>query len=141
MKRKGYNFRRAPHLTWRPADPKRDVGKDGTHIPTNYCVPVRCLDTNAVGNIKDAPCLPGLAHSRTNMAYGQWRKQNRGKYFWVRTKPALNPADFKIAEARMNNPEGWEQHWIDPYWTCPVYWIEDGTVWVSTAYRQTDPDE
>ena len=142
MKRKGYEFRRAPHLTWRHADETRDKGRDGTPIARGYFVPVRCQDCNAVGNIKDAPCLPGLAHSRTNMAYGPWRKRNQGKYFWERTKPVLNPADFKAAEERGDkNPEGWEQRWINPYWTCPVYWIEGNTVYQSTAYCNRDPED
>lgn len=164
MKRKGYDFQRANHLTHRPFNPeldlKRHVGKIPDPKSEDYSVvvsrkAVRKMMVRLNGfedpgqdSIKfyvarqQTPCLPFTGHSRTNMIYGTWRKQNRGRWFWVQTGPSLNPAQFKAAEAAGDdNPEGWEQQWISPHWTRPVYWIEDSKVYTATDYRYTDPKE
>jgi hypothetical protein len=135
MRRKGIdNFRRANHLTWRYADPKRDVDASGDPIHSGYAVPVRAADCEVLppnedngrlyydsDSIAEAPCLKGLRFSRSNMAYGPWRRQTRGRYFHVAAETCVR--------------------WFDVYWTCPVYWVEDNVVYRGTVYRHTDPQE
>ena len=148
VKRKGHNFRHAKGLTFRSALPT-DRTTDGGEIPWNYCVVVKtrsCLDENGEysSELRRVAPMHGTieGHSRTNMIYsGSWRKQNRHKWFQVQTKPSLNPTQFKAAEeAGDDNPEGWEVHLFDYYWTAPIYWIEDGCVFQDTRHRYSNPN-
>lgn len=152
MKRKGIDFRHAPHLACRDGDPKRDVNEDGRPIEWNYVVIVRLsqvetyIDEDGRSRytydaLKAAPCIPGLSHSRTNMAYGKWRKNSTGRGFWVQTKPSLTLAQHKASEAAGDdNPEGHVQKWFDNYWTCPVYWVEDAAVYQGTVRSYEEPN-
>lgn len=132
MKRKGIdNFRRVNHLTWRRGNPETDVDGYGRPIHDGYAVPVRVADCTVrrpddegrvyidPQSLEDAPCLPGLRFSRSNMAYGPWRRQTQGRWFCV---------------------DG-EQDWYTIYWTCPVYWIENNRVYRGTRHRHIDPQE
>lgn len=91
-------------------------------------------------DLNAAPCMPFDSWSRTNMVYGRWRRNSRGGWFGVRTKPQLTPAAYKAAEAAGDdNPEGWQDQWFDTYWTCPVYWVEDGQVYHGTIRTHETP--
>ena len=126
MIRKAIKFRPAPHLRWRNGDPIRDFDERGRPIQPNYVAITRAV----FGDPKDAPCLPGLSHSRTNMAYGPWRKRNRPINVWRKHK--TGEVTFR------NDPEG---TLIDQlcYWTCPVYWVEDARVYRGTIQRYDEP--
>jgi len=147
MKRKGINFKRAPHLTFRNPLPG-ETQTNGRPLRDHHVVIVRvkdCLDAD--GNFSqslraEAPMHGTVeGHSRSNFVYGgPWRKQSRGKWFHVQTKPTLTPAQYKAAEASgEDNPEGWTQQWFDNYWTAPMYWVEDGAVYSATRSTHTNP--
>lgn len=149
MKRKGIHFKYAPHLTFREGDPTRDFRSDGRPVEKHHIVIVRRskVEPDEKGDItwdqvQKAPCLPFSGHSRSNMVYGStYRKQTRGRWFEVQTKPTLNPAQFKAAEAAGDdNPEGWEQQWFDTYWTSTIYWVEDGCVYTAPDPTYRDPN-
>lgn len=154
MKRKGYEFKLARHLTFRDAqarDLESDTYKGSRRYkdPSAYrayavIVPVRaCINDEGEFDVEkreQAKALPFTGWSRTNMVYGAWRRQTRGRHFPIRTKPALTPAQYKVLEAAGDdNPEGWEQRWFEAYWTAPVYWIENGSVYTATRHTYEDP--
>lgn len=168
MKRKGYDFKPAQHLTFRgsrPEDVSMYLGKFGTdHVSRRpgggaYLVIVSKTQIEKTMRAQFgatpanhwrayrqateiAPCLPFSGHSRTNMIYGTWRKRNGGRWFNVRTKPSLNPAQYKEAErAGEENPEGWEEKWFDVHWTRPIYWVEKMQVYTATTYTHQNPKE
>jgi len=151
MRRKGYEFKRADHLTYRMYDPERDADRhtsgsepgSGSYVvivsykkcgqsgPCSYCGAASESACQAQGCLWDprvtqydvgqAPCLPFACWSRTNMLYGKWRKNKEGTGRWFRGGDSTN-------------------QWCETYWTCPVYWVEGGRVYTSTAYRKTDPE-
>lgn len=160
MRRKGIDFKLARHLTWRHFNAETDVDKCGGYDADyfarsphgSYCVIVRVSDCTidedeGTGrrylnreSVDNAPCIPFDAWSHANMVYGKWRRQTRGRWFWVQTKPNLTPAEYKAAEAAGDeNPEGYVQKWHDVYWTCAVYWVEGGYVYHGTVRSYTDP--
>ena len=149
MKRKGIKFKRAPHLTWRNPQ-KGDLDDQGRQIEGAYMVIVRvkdCLDENGDFShelLEKAPQHGRLAHSRTNMAYGPYRKINRRKGFWVQVRPHLTPAQYKEAERELElngtpipRSEEWQE--FEHYWSCPIYWVENGQVYQASASRYRDP--
>lgn len=152
MRRKGYDVRVVHHLTFRRGNPETDKDARGEAIHDGYVVPVRVKDCKprpaADGRIyldRDdllaAPCLPDLIFTRSNMAYGPWRKQTRGKYAWRLLDdldPALQAAYRENADkACIRHDHVWHYHEI--YWSRPVYWVEDGRVFRGTVYRYNDP--
>jgi len=114
MKRKGFEVRRANHLGYRLVqDGETDF--HGKAIHPGYVVIVsikKCRLYKKNGrqhyDPTNAPAIP-VVYSRSNMAYGKWRKGDGPNY--VRGK------------------------WAEKYWTCPVYWVEDGRVYQGTTYR------
>jgi hypothetical protein len=150
MRRKGYDFRLAPHLTFRTSEPEKDTDAHGDPLRAHMAVPVRLKDCEVMvdGHLHIAPrqarCLPNLTFTRTNMAYGPWRHRSRGKFAWRRLESlsAANQAYYR--EQAQEDPSiiqrGYVWTYCDEYWTRPVYWIEDGRVYRATAYSYTDPD-
>jgi hypothetical protein len=164
MRRKGSDFKRASHLTFRPAQ-ERDLqqhkgGMTRTWEPSQaaYCVIVpisRCLDANGDfdrAKRDAAECLPFDGWSRTNMVYGHgWRKQTRGARFWtwLSDLPAEDRANWLMQNAASpeicrifwndDKTDGRVAQWFDTYWTTTTYWVEDGRVYTATGRRPTDP--
>jgi len=156
MRRKGIEVRRVKHLIFRDGNPETDVDAHGDPIHSGYAVPVRVKDCKPrpaangdiyfdKADIEAAPCLPNLIFTRSNMAYGPWRKQTRGKYVW-RLLDSL-PEDermFVLGQAE-DEPalirNGYAMIFASVYWTRPVYWIEDGRVYRGVTYAYEDPKE
>lgn len=137
MRRDGFIFKPSKSLTYRYGNPTRDFDRDGKPIDSSYCAIIRYTGQ---GSLSATPCLPGLSYGRTNMAYGIWRKRSTGRWFTVQIRPALSPAEYKAYEARGEEPPPeTESKWFDTYWTCPVYWVENGRVYTSTHQRCSDP--
>jgi len=182
MKRKGHQFKRAHHLTFRDAQ-ERDLEPDTYkgRLPRAWkremaayavIVPVQaCLDDEDeasailrtaridLDKLQAAKALPFTGWSRTNMVYGVWRKQTRGRRFWVKldTLPknaqktwraghvedlAADRTTFSTAHYPWHEDEDGVQvhHWFDTYWTQAVYWIEDAVVYTATIHTHEDPD-
>jgi hypothetical protein len=142
MQRKGYNFKRAPHLAFRDIIPDFDGDKlrsDWRKAPkdyrSGYSVVVslkavwKVLGLKTWENaeweeyseaIKKVPCLPFTGWSRTNMIYGIWRKRNQ-------------PVSIDHGDGTC--------HWQEHYWTRTVYWIEDAQVFTATdrCYDEKKP--
>ena len=169
MRRKGYDFKLANHLTYRFFNPETDVDRcvdydaeyfeRSPHDSYVVIIPVKaCLDEN--GDFQEelrqaAQPIKFDNWSRTNMVYGAgWRKQTRGTRHWVRFAD-LEP-DEKAAliefehdhpgcpQVRWDNeegeaPDGWHAKWFDTYWTSTIYWVENGRVYTATTRRMTDP--
>jgi len=164
MRRKGLDFKRAPHLTWRHFNPETDVPQcKSKHYDADYfersphtsyvvIVPVSRCEVGPEGyltreSIEAAKCLPFDAWSRTNMVYGHgWRKQTRGARFWV------NLSDLTAEERQAweesapeeihwneDKTEGRVPHWFDTYWTSTTYWVENNRVYTSTGRTWKDP--
>lgn len=151
MKRKGINFRHAPHLSHRSARPG-DLDSRGRQVEFPYVIIVRvadCLDDKEEFSLdlrKEAPAHATLAYSRTNMGYGEYRKMNRPKGFWVQVRPHLTPAEYKAAEEDLKKngtpiPKSQEWQVFDHYWSCPVYWVETGAVYTASSSTYVDPAE
>lgn len=154
MKRDGIKFRRCNHLTARYADPERDVDAEGNPIHSGYTVPVRVKDCQVTSgglilrdSIKKAPCLSNLTMSRTNMAYGSWRRQTQGRRDWVRLdSDYLSDGERNFYERHPEHVQqtqgtAWVPIWKEVYWTKAVYWVEDGNVYHGTIHRFGDPKE
>jgi len=165
MRRKGIDFKRAPHLTWRCFNPETDIeqcsGYDRDYFDRNphlaYCVivPVSRCEVGDDGyhltreSMDAAKCLPFSSWSRTNMVYGrQWRRQSRGAYFWARLSelPADrqqvwrdNAADHIVWDDE-DHQDGQVAEWFDVYWTSTVYWVEDNRVYTASFRTQIDPN-
>lgn len=149
MTRKGHNFRHAPHLTHRSVLPG-DLDSNGCQVEEYYVIIVRvadCLDSN--GNFsfelrKGAPAHTNLAYSRTNMGYGSYRKMNHSKGFWVQVRPYLTTVQYKAAEeelAKNGTPIPQSEEWqvFAHYWSCPIYWLESGSVYTASSPTYRDP--
>jgi hypothetical protein len=163
MRRKGYQFKHAPHLTFRPAQERDLEQHTGEHKPTwddrqsAYCVIVpvkRCLDEDGRFSHElreQAKCLPFDGWSRTNMLYGGvWRKQTRGTHFWVRLSelPLEERAQWLKSEAERGNQVHWDDDtkvdgrvakWFAVYWTRTTYWVEDAAVYTATTAIKDNP--
>lgn len=80
MRRKGIEFKRTPNLDWRYPDPETDATARGEAIKSNYMV---------IFSRKSGKTIPLSGFSRTNMAYGMWRKSPRNSevetcpVYWV----------------------------------------------------------
>jgi len=165
MRRKGLDFKRASHLTFRDFNPETDVeqchGYDRDYFARNpsrgaYVVIVptsRCV----VGNdgyltresVDAAKCLPFNSWSRTNMVYGHpWRRQTRGTRVWLRfSDPIVTDEERDAWKAQSNSgatDEEWMEHgmiakWFPVYWTSTVYWVEDNRVYTASIRTHIDP--
>lgn len=165
MIRKGMEFKLARHLTWRTFNPETDLdqcrGYDAEYFERSphdsYCVIVpvsRCeLDPEdsryiTRESVEAAKCLPFDGWSRTNMVYGNWRKQTRGRYFWLsvddervdaetlKYRKLLAEDDPQVARTL---DRGLIPIWFDTYWTCAVYWVENNRVYYGTIQRYEKP--
>lgn len=140
MKRKGFDFKFARHLTFRNFIPDLDgdqLQSDWRNLTSDYrqysvIIPVRAV-FKAMGlnpgersepkawfeMLDKVPCLPFSGWSRTNMVYGVYRKQNRSRHVLI---------------------DG-ESHLLNHYWTQPIYWVENASVYVATGHylRERDP--
>lgn len=164
MIRKGLEFKRARHLTWRTFNPETDTDKcreyDAGYFARNphsqyaVIVPVSRCKVGLDGyltreSIEAADCLPFDAWSRTNMVYGAgWRKQTRGARFWVwlsdLTAEQRHAWEDNAPERIYWNDDktdGQVPHWFDTYWTSTTYWVEDGCVYTSTSRTWQDPSK
>jgi hypothetical protein len=174
MKRKGYQFKRARHLTFRYVQARdleeayrgtmpRDIDRMTAYA---VIVPVQaCLDdedeastilrTSRIDRdkLQAAKALPITGWSRTNMVYGIWRKQTRGRRFWVKLS-SLSKEHQKawrdnykhdshcgIDTSYWYSDEGGVQvhHWCTTYWTKTIYWVEDAIVYTATTHTHEDP--
>ena len=166
MRRKGHQFKRATHLTFRYVQERdlteayRGTMERDVERMTAYAVivPVRaCLDDEGKFDVEKreaAKALPLSGWSRTNMLYGIWRKQTRGRRFWVPLKSLSKEhqkawrANFKHDTKCGLDTSYWYQgegdevqvhHWMSTYWTETVYWVEDACVYTATLYTHEDP--
>lgn len=145
MKRKGIDFRAAPHLTWREAQ-EGDLDSRGRQVTGGYFILLRTKD--CLGDSGDfdqekrqeAPQFQKLTYSLTNMAYGVWRKQTQGAHFWVRVRKPYTPREAREADEKGIElaPEH-ELQWRDVYWTCPIYWIENGYMYRASSRTYENP--
>jgi len=165
MRRKGIEFKRASHLTYRHFNAEIDAGQckgygadyferdpHGSYV---VIVPVsRCLDAEGdfSPDLRDqAECLPFDSWSRTNMVYGHgWRRQTRGARFWVRLSslPAEEQDQWRESHAQHGNQIHWDDSeeqdglvpkWFNVYWTSTTYWVENGQVYTATGRTYEDP--
>jgi hypothetical protein len=159
MKRKGIDFRRAPHLYFRsvrPEDMERCVrDRQWRDHDGAYVVIIRkrdCIDDdgNWSHELKEkATCLPFDGWSRTNMVYGGvYRKQTCGAWFWIpmyelseerQTEIRANENDHDIRWYDADKSGGQVRIWRDVYWTSTTYWVENGSVYTSTSHLWRDP--
>lgn len=124
LKRKGYTFKEAPHLVFRQYDPEIDkrTGEDfvaGSPDREFY---------NVVVSYKAVLRRLGKAwyEETTHEEFSEAKNNTPCIPFfgWSRTNMIYGKA--------RKSPHG--------YYTRPIYWIEDGTVYQSTARYDRDPD-
>jgi hypothetical protein len=155
-------FKLARHLTWRPMRPEdapqcSDPSYDEEYLRNRHgaytvIVPVsRCeIEGGYITreSLDAAKCLPFSGWSRTNMVYGNWRKQTRGRYVWLEIDDERVTADDLkyrklLAEDDPDVARTLERGlipiWFDTYWTRSVYWVEDNRVYYGTSYRYEEP--
>ena len=110
----GREFRRAPHLTFRNADPERDVDHKGNPVKSNYCiiVPVSHCEVKdgiiTYDSIQAAKGLQGMVYTGTNTMLGDYRYNNG------------------IREIGGEMVKG--------YYTRPKYLVYKGRVYTTTLY-------
>lgn len=125
MKYKGFNWKRADDLHWRPFDPLRD-DPDSRHegYGGNYCVVIKvqdCLDPDSgewdAAREASAPAIPFEGWTSTNMLIGKMVRHYKRRIRIIIDGEVL--------------PE---------YWTRSLFLIHDARVYRRTLYLRSKPD-
>lgn len=125
MIRKGYNFKPAPHLDFRMADPLKDFDDTGRPIDSNYIIIFSRKDK------EQKPLFPHR-HSRTNMVYGVRRKHERASAVWKVTLPIYWVENGKVYQTTSIQAEG---HVPVDIWTK---YCEDRSMMITWKERMKD---
>ena len=149
MIKKGIDFRAAPHLTFRHPN-EGDVDSQDRQVEGAYFILLRWEDCKDPwtkvydqGLRKEAPQFQKLTYSRTNMAYGRYRRRNQRVQYWVTQKDFLEKNISRWEGVHCNGEVENDQVLVSfpHYYTCPVYWIEGGQVYRGTIKTWDEPQE
>ena len=162
IKRKGHDFRHAPHLTFRDVreeDMSQCVdGREWRDSMRGHVVIVSVKDCLYGPNNdfshdlrEKAKCFLFDGWSRTNMVYGgKIRTQRRGCRRWERLSDQSpdHQAAWRANDDQWGDQVHWDDDtkqdgyvavWHDVYWTRTVYWVEDGAVYTASIRYFEDP--
>jgi len=141
---KGIRCRRSKVYGWRPGDPATDVDGRGNPVQSNYVVIVRIKDCPVVEkngrshyNPKGVAQAFPISNGGTYYGYGESQIVRHGRGRYVRVyRP--NPA---AAGTNSCGKSVVRQDLLFSYAKTPVYFVQDGRVYVGTCYRELKAEE
>jgi hypothetical protein len=137
----GIRCRRSKVYGWRNGDPATDVDRHGDPVQSNYMVIVRIKDCPVVDerhyNPKGVKQAFPISNGGTYYGYGESQIVRHGRGRYVR----VYRGDPSAAGTNSCGKSVVRQDLLFSYAKTPVYFVQDGRVYVGACYRELKAGE